>query len=67
MRKVNYTRHIGFVISEKTYRKLVQITDDKEIPLSQFIRDVLEESINQAEGGINEMIKESKEKPIALV
>jgi hypothetical protein len=51
MRKVNYTRHIGFVVSEKTYRKLVQITDDKEIPLSQFIRDVLEESINQAEGG----------------
>ena len=51
MRKVNFTRHIGFVIAEKTYRKLVQITDEKEIPLSQFIREVLEESINQAEGG----------------
>jgi len=51
MRKVNYTRHIGFVISEKTYSKLVKITDEKEIPLSQFIRDVLEKSINQAEGG----------------
>ena len=51
MRKVNYTRHIGFVISDKTYRKLVQITDEKEIPLSQFIRDVLEEQLNQAEGG----------------
>ena len=51
MRTVNFTRHIGFVISEKTYRKLVQITDKKEIPLSQFIRDVLEESISQAEGG----------------
>ena len=51
MRKVNYTKHIGFVVSEKIYRKLVQISDEKEIPLSQFIRDVLEESINQAEGG----------------
>ena len=51
MRKVNYTRHIGFVISEKTYRKLVQITDEKEIPLSQFIRDVLEDRLNQGEGG----------------
>ena len=51
MRKVNYTRHIGFVVSEKTYRKLVQITDDKEIPLSQFIRDVLGDRLNQAEGG----------------
>ena len=48
MRKVNFTRHIGFVVSEKTYRKLVQITDEKEIPLSQFIRDVLEERLNQA-------------------
>ena len=48
MRKVNYTKHIGFVISEKAYRKLVKITNEKEIPLSQFIRDVLEERLNQA-------------------
>jgi predicted CopG family antitoxin len=49
MRKINYTRHIGFIISEKTYRKLVKITDEKEIPFSQFIRDVLEEKLDQAE------------------
>ena len=49
MRKVNFTRHIGLVISEKTYRKLVKITNEKEIPLSQFVRDVLEDSLNQAE------------------
>ena len=48
MRKVNYTKHIGFVISEKTYRQLVKITDEKEMPISQFIRDVLEERLNQA-------------------
>jgi len=48
MRKVNYTRHIGLVISEKTYRKLVKITNEKEIPLSQFVRDVLEDSLNRA-------------------
>ena len=48
MRKVNYTKHIGFVISEKTYCKLVKITNEKEIPLSQFIRDVLEERLNRA-------------------
>jgi len=41
MRKVNYTRHIGFIISEKTYQQLVKITDEKEMPFSQFIRDVL--------------------------
>ena len=49
MRIVNYTRHIGVVISEKAYRKLVQITDEKEIPLSQFIRSVLEEELDRAE------------------
>jgi len=49
MRKVNFTKHIGFVVSEKTYRKLVQITDEKEIPLSQFIRDVLEEKLDRAQ------------------
>jgi len=49
MRKVNYTRHIGLVISEKTYRKLVKITNKKEMPLSQFIRDVLEEKLERAE------------------
>ena len=49
MRKVNFTRHIGLVISEKTYRKLVKITNEKEIPLSQFVRDVLEEKIDRAQ------------------
>ena len=49
MRKVNFTRHIGLVISEKTYRKLVKITNEKEIPLSQFIRDVLEEKLDRAQ------------------
>ena len=49
MRKVNYTKHIGFVISEETYRKLVKITNEKEIPLSQFIRDVLEEKLDRAQ------------------
>ena len=49
MRKVNYTKHIGLVISEETCRKLVKITNEKEIPLSQFVREVLEDSLNQAE------------------
>jgi len=49
MRKVNFTRHIGLVISEKTYRKLVKITNEKEIPLSQFVRDVLEEKLDRAQ------------------
>ena len=49
MRKVNYAKHIGFVISEETYRKLVKLTNEKEIPLSQFVRDVLEEKLDRAQ------------------
>ena len=57
MRKVNYTKHIGFVISGKTYRKLVKITDEKEMSFLQFIRDVLEERLNQAK---EETVKATK-------
>jgi predicted CopG family antitoxin len=51
MRKVNFTKHIGLLITEETYRHLVKITNEKEMPLSQFIRDVLEEKLDQAEEG----------------
>jgi hypothetical protein len=48
MRRVNYTRHIGLLITEKTYQQLVKITDEKELPFSQFIRDVLKEKLDEA-------------------
>jgi hypothetical protein len=51
MRKVNYTKHIGLLITEKTYRQLAKITNEKEMSHSQFIRDVLEEKLDQAEEG----------------
>jgi len=48
-RKVNYTKHLGLLLSEKSYRQLIKITNEKEMPLSQFIRDFLEEKLDRAE------------------
>jgi len=52
MRKIKYTRHIGLLISEEMHRKIIKVTDKMEIPLSQFIRKVLEDRLNQSEGGL---------------
>ena len=49
MRKKNYTKHIGVLFTDEIYNKIVEITDAKEIPLSQFIREIVEEKINQSE------------------
>ena len=51
MRKINYTKHIGFLISDEMYRKILKVTDKMEIPVSEFIRKVLEDRLNQSEGG----------------
>ena len=49
MRKKNYTKHVGVLLTDKIYNKIVEITDAKEIPLSQYIREIVEEKINQSE------------------
>ena len=51
MRKVNYTRHIGLLITEEMFQQILRITDKREIPISQYIREVLEDKLNQPEGG----------------
>ena len=45
MRKRNYTRYVGVMLSEVTYQKLIQVTDKKEIPHSEFIRELIEEAL----------------------
>ena len=49
MRKKNYTKHVGVLFADEIYDKIVQITDAREIPLSQYIREIVEEKINQSE------------------
>lgn len=50
MRKVNFTRHIGLLITKEMFQQILKITDKMEIPMSQYIRDVLEDRLNKDEG-----------------
>ena len=45
MRKRTLTRQVGVMLSEDTYQQLIKVTNEKEISLSQFIRDVVEEGL----------------------
>jgi hypothetical protein len=43
MRKRKFTRQVGVVLSEETYALLIRITNGKELPVSEFIRGIVEE------------------------
>jgi hypothetical protein len=49
MRKRNYTRYVGVMLSEVTYQKLISFTDEKEIPHSEFVRELIEEALEMKE------------------
>lgn len=51
MRKVNYTRHIGLLITEEMFQQISKITDKREIPISQYVREVLKDRLSKDEGG----------------
>ncbi len=51
MRKKKYTRHVGVLLSDEIYNKIVKITDRLEISVSQLIRETIEEKIKLIEGG----------------
>jgi len=48
MRKKILTRQVGVLFSEDTYEELIRITDEIEISVSEFIRRIVEEKINQS-------------------
>ena len=47
MRKKIFTKQVGVLLSEDIYQKLIRITDEIEISVSEFIRSIVEEKINQ--------------------
>ena len=47
MRKKILTRQIGVLFSEDTYEKLIRITDEIEISISEFIRDMVEKELKK--------------------
>ena len=50
MRKRVLTKQVGVVLSEETYKQLIETTNRLEIPVSQFIRELIEEKIKLIEG-----------------
>ena len=47
MRKKNFTRHVGVMLAEESYQKLIRITDKVELPISEFVRDIIEAELDQ--------------------
>ena len=53
MRKRVLTNQVGVVLSEEMHQRLIEITDKMEIPISKFIREIIEEKINLTKGEEN--------------
>jgi len=49
MRKKKYTNHVGVLFDDDTYSKLVQITDNAEVSLSEYVRAVVEAKLKNEE------------------
>jgi len=49
MRKKNFTKLVGVLFSDEIYDKIIKITNAREIPVSRFLREIVEEKVNQIE------------------
>jgi len=45
MRKKKYLKNIGVLLTDKQYEWLVQITDEREVTMSEYIREIVKEKI----------------------
>jgi len=54
MRKRKFSNVVGVLLSDDTYVKLVQVTNKKEIPMSEYIRSLVEDEIKETEEMKNE-------------
>ena len=56
MRKRNFTRNVGVLLTEEVYQLLISVTDKREITLSEFIRTLIDEEFSKIgkEGEVNE-------------
>ena len=51
MRKKKYSRNVGVMFDEETYQQLVSITDEKEVTVSEFIREIVQDNLNEKSKG----------------
>ena len=50
MRKRVLTKQLAVVLSEELYKQVIEATDKQEISISQFIRESVEDKIDQIKG-----------------
>ena len=62
MRKRNFTRNVGVLLTEEVYQLLISITDKREITLSEFIRTLIDEEFSKIgkEGEVDESADQSR-------
>jgi len=51
MRKKKYLKNVGVLLTDKQYKELVQITNKREVTMSQFIREIVKEKIGHKNNG----------------
>jgi hypothetical protein len=47
MRKRVFKRQVGVLLTDESYDLLIKITDEKEVPISEFIRDIVEDALQK--------------------
>ena len=47
MRKKKYSKLVGVLLTDETHELLVKVTDEAEETLSEYIRAIIEEKLNQ--------------------
>jgi len=51
MRKKKYLKNVGVLLTDKQYELLVQITDELEVTMSKFIREIIQGKISHKNNG----------------
>jgi hypothetical protein len=49
MRKRSYTRNVGVLLTEDIYLQLINATDQLEVTISEYIRDLIENKLNKTQ------------------
>jgi len=53
MRKRIYTRNVGVLLTDDDYQMLVDITDELQVTISKYIRDLVLKELNRKENKDN--------------
>jgi hypothetical protein len=57
MRKRNYTKQVGLILTEENYNLLIEQTNKEEVTVSEWIRQAIEEKLKAHFSAQNEIKK----------